>query len=480
MARTSSTTSSTTSNRAAHLPDTAPAQRRNGNAGTAAGPAALPAVLQSGLRALSGLELGDVQVQHGSSLPARYGALALTQGNAIHLGPGQDQHLAHEAWHVVQQRQGRVAATLPAQAGLAPVNDEPALEAEADVMGQRALQAARSAPQALRAPPQAAPAPKPTAHGTVQRFTDTVRKARDWRVADDDKMAVRQDSAVYGGRYFYADSSLITASDAALTSQHSALQLTAGSTLSFTSPNTGGSLPLTRVVPTNRTDHSTGNDRATGMQWQQDCGFAANSVMQGGGRNTKAVYQMPTAPSTASFWTSLNMAWTRLTGGEKETPTVHYGTVYGSHRGVNFYSPQKMLDDVLSDALQLGPAAAWTAYQGLSAADKDGFDRSVGINKYATPDVGEAYSIVANKDEAIDQGVWNFHWGGVVMKSGGDTVTMENFAGSGATAWDFQMYGPASKAGQTFHEQQTSRTKHDGVTPEYGDHPTTLHARPSP
>lgn len=65
------------------------------------------------------------------------------------------------------------------------------------------------------------------------------------------------------------------------------------------------------------------------------------------------------------------------------------------------------------------------------------------------------------------------------MKSGGDSVTLENFAGSGTDAWDFQMYGPASKAGQTFHEQQESRTQHDGVTPEYGDNPTTIRVKPS-
>ena len=36
---------------------------------------------------------------------------AYTQGSDIHLGPGQEQHLPHEAWHVVQQKQGRVTAT---------------------------------------------------------------------------------------------------------------------------------------------------------------------------------------------------------------------------------------------------------------------------------------------------------------------------------------------------------------------------------
>jgi hypothetical protein len=66
------------------------------------------------------------------------GALAYAQGNQIHVAPGQERHLPHEAWHVVQQRQGRVRPTVQLKAGLA-VNDEQGLEREADVMGAMAL-----------------------------------------------------------------------------------------------------------------------------------------------------------------------------------------------------------------------------------------------------------------------------------------------------------------------------------------------------
>lgn len=84
--------------------------------------------------------MGDVRVHRGSPEPARIGALAYAQGRDIHLGPGQDRHLPHEAWHVVQQAQGRVPQTRQAM-GVA-LNDDPGLEAEADQMGQRALSAA--------------------------------------------------------------------------------------------------------------------------------------------------------------------------------------------------------------------------------------------------------------------------------------------------------------------------------------------------
>ncbi|MFC0518061.1 DUF4157 domain-containing protein [Mucilaginibacter angelicae] len=98
----------------------------------------LPHQLRQGVEKLSGMPMGDTSVHYNSSAPAQIGALAYAAGNQIHLGPGQEQHLPHEAWHIVQQKQGRVKPTLQAK-GLA-VNDDHVLETEADVMGQRAVQ----------------------------------------------------------------------------------------------------------------------------------------------------------------------------------------------------------------------------------------------------------------------------------------------------------------------------------------------------
>lgn len=107
---------------------------------TAAGPGGLPARLRSGIEALSGMDMSDVQVHTASSKPAEINALAYTQGDEIHVASGQEQHLAHEAWHVVQQRQGRVQPTM--QIGDVNVNDDAGLEAEADRMGEKARQTA--------------------------------------------------------------------------------------------------------------------------------------------------------------------------------------------------------------------------------------------------------------------------------------------------------------------------------------------------
>ncbi|WP_394747657.1 eCIS core domain-containing protein [Spongiimicrobium salis] len=72
----------------------------------------LPNHLKTGMENLSGLSLDDVKVHRNSDKPAQLQAHAYTDGTDIHLAPGQDKHLPHEAWHVVQQKQGRVQPTL--------------------------------------------------------------------------------------------------------------------------------------------------------------------------------------------------------------------------------------------------------------------------------------------------------------------------------------------------------------------------------
>ena len=96
----------------------------------------LPDGLKAGIENLSGIAMDDVKVHYNSSRPAGYQALAYTQGSDIHVAPGQEKHLPHEAWHAVQQKQGRVRAT--GQVAGVALNDDPGLEREADVMGEKA------------------------------------------------------------------------------------------------------------------------------------------------------------------------------------------------------------------------------------------------------------------------------------------------------------------------------------------------------
>ncbi|MEG1109968.1 MAG: DUF4157 domain-containing protein [Acinetobacter sp.] len=97
----------------------------------------LPDNLKNGMENLSGMSLDHVRVHYNSAKPAAVQAHAYAQGSDIHLASGQEKHLPHELGHVVQQAQGRVAATTSV-AGMA-VNDDAGLEKEADVMGAKAL-----------------------------------------------------------------------------------------------------------------------------------------------------------------------------------------------------------------------------------------------------------------------------------------------------------------------------------------------------
>jgi hypothetical protein len=106
----------------------------------------IPMPVQRKMEASFGADFSDVQVHAGSTDASKLGALAYTQGSDIHFAPGQyDPHssggqelLGHELAHVVQQRDGRVNPTTEIRGK--GVNDDDALEREADVQGALAAQ----------------------------------------------------------------------------------------------------------------------------------------------------------------------------------------------------------------------------------------------------------------------------------------------------------------------------------------------------
>lgn len=136
----------------------------------------LPDHLKSGVENLSGISMEDVNVHYNSEKPAQLQAHAYAQGTDIHVAPGQEKHLPHEAWHVVQQKQGRVQPTMQMK-GKVNVNDDKGLEHEADVMGMKAIQLSGNG------------------HQTVQRYEATSgskvvqRNENSTRVLSEKKMA---------------------------------------------------------------------------------------------------------------------------------------------------------------------------------------------------------------------------------------------------------------------------------------------------
>ncbi len=456
------------------------------HAGTGGRARGLPPRLTQAVQRLSGMDLSDVRVHYNSKQPTKVGADAFTRGSDIHVGKGHEKHLAHEAWHVVQQRQGRVRANSSVRGG-AGLNTDRRLEREADRMAGRVGPFGRSHGPAM--------ASSGKADGVLQRYTTaqtdmwpgsgTGPQAIDgvypWRISDDGKLAVFQPSH-FGGHECYALSSLISGSAATLKSQGSGLKLSGDSSDTIQTTVNSTSQTLQRVVPENLAQSWGGS--GSGMYWPSDCGKSAHTVMTGSEKGkTKAVYDKARIQKTT---------WKRTITGfrsrlVKETDPQTYGETFSYYspvhrRTVRLGTPQRMLTAIFRDISNDSFDNAWEGYMNLSDTLRDEFDQVVGLNKYAAPEVGEGFVIVSNQDEYASgtSVAWNYHWGAVVFKSGVDRVTFENFADptqATSTDWSFQMYG---RDGQSFHEEQKQRTqRHRGRNvPEYGTVPTTLRVRP--
>ena len=171
-----------------------PIQKKKNNTG-------LPDSLKSGIENLSGHSMDDVKVHFNSDKPAQLNAHAYAQGSEIHLGSGQEKHLPHEAWHVVQQKQGRVKPTKQFKTGV-NINDDTGLEKEADVMGAKA--------SSLVAYEQQVRQEKSIANGnvelpkTVQRFKNQVIQLREPEeiTADVDDIIYRLSDIGLGGKVY--------------------------------------------------------------------------------------------------------------------------------------------------------------------------------------------------------------------------------------------------------------------------------------
>lgn len=98
----------------------------------------IPDDLKNSIEQLSGYSLDDVRVHYNSDKPALIQAYAYAEGNNIYVGPGQEKHLAHEIWHVVQQKGGNVKGDTQVDGSGTLANTENSLEDQATKMGDKA------------------------------------------------------------------------------------------------------------------------------------------------------------------------------------------------------------------------------------------------------------------------------------------------------------------------------------------------------
>lgn len=320
-------------------------------------------------------------------------------------------------------------------------------------------------------------APVPSAPRTYTEMTDAEQKAAgEWevgstaRVGDEGRTVTTEFM-----RECWAESSLIASAEATLRSKGSGVSIKAGAgTITGRAPDGSGARTLHEVeAKISVSDPSTTNFYA-------DCGRSSREVMgpTGADRRPKGVFTSDTGAETETgrsknpadyrsevfsgtgrLYTvtsgdSLSSIARKVLGDESRWKEIYE---HGTNKALIGPDPS-LIRAGQTLILPPGTAAEGRAhYLGLSASEREEFDRRHGINEYAAPGVGEAFT--ARRDDALSSAGFNFHWAGVIMEAGPDRVTFENFAKPGTDydtkdeEWFFQTYGPASKPGQTFHEQ---------------------------
>ncbi|MBL8473298.1 MAG: DUF4157 domain-containing protein [Rhodocyclaceae bacterium] len=445
----------------------------------------LPAALRAGVENLSGVTVDDARVHYDSPHPAAIGAEAYTQGRDIFLAPGKEQHLAHEAWHVVQQKQGRVTASLQAK-GL-PVNADPQLESEADDMGRRAEQAGPYLHPAARQPSRSHTQPQGQGGaGVIQGYFVQAYAFSSWRQADDLTVATKTG---YPNHELYAKPGKVAAANQKLAAVNSGIELQETASRdtfwegSRLSPTRQAS--LVKVEAKNKGNNTQGND----MLLYADCG-KSNAVVVGSS-DRQAVYDKPggaAASKVPGSPTSMKTAIAKafLENEQANSPDMMaqleatlqltsamveelgLAPIEEEFRKAKNETEKKAARSKYSAQLDKIAETYWGYYNKMSDTDRDKVDKALKINRYAKPDVGQGYTISSGGASA-GKATWNFHWGGVVMTSddGKDTVVLENYATGKPDEenklWTFEIYG-TEKKGQTFHEQHQA-TKQHGLTP---------------
>jgi|GEM_PF-6815388 len=117
-----------------------------GIGGSGSAPNGLPNEVNNKMQTAFNADFSDVNIIKDSQESKDIGAFAFTQGSDVHFAPGKFQPftpkgqelIGHELAHVVQQDEGKVEETT--KTGNRSINDNPALEKEADVKGKKAAQ----------------------------------------------------------------------------------------------------------------------------------------------------------------------------------------------------------------------------------------------------------------------------------------------------------------------------------------------------
>ena len=429
------------------------------------------AQIKENVSQLMGTDVTDAKVHYNSSKPAQLQAEATAQGAEVHLAPGKEQHLGHELTHVAQQKQGRVQPTVQANNGVG-INDDPALEKEADQIGEKATkgQIDKAKDLALKG--------MSTHHHTtpVQRYVKYSekdqkgkrKKSGQWRHPQGESLYVSNDGsmAVEGkGKnsiQAWATQGLINQANAKLKANNSYVELKPDTNdLKIGKiPNQGEDHPpktnFKKIIPVKRGTNKpmteaknttpkelnvftgTGKGRIEPTKYKRtklrDCSNT-NELMMGSRREgempTRRVYKRP---------------------GDEDKRT---------------YDVNKTIQEVIKKALGkefkkgYSLEEALKVYKNLKPNDKKQFDEKYGLDTGARPSLGQGVTTVL-ADPNSDKGGFNFHFGTNIMDSenGEDYMTLEGLVGH--NIWFFAMYG--TQEGQSFHDRQKDKVQKPNIS----------------
>ncbi|WP_083629468.1 eCIS core domain-containing protein [Tenacibaculum agarivorans] len=405
----------------------------------------LPDQLKSGIESLSGMDMSDTRVHYNSSVPAQLQAHAFAQGNNIHIAPGQEQHLPHEAWHVVQQKQGRVKETTQLK-GKVAINDDEGLEREADVMGAKAMEGGTGEVTSLKSV---------SASGPVQRYiTDN-----GWEISQNYAFAL-------DGKELFAKKAQIKNSDRMLKlsgSKGSLIHLEAGREHTF--PN--NDVKMYKVEPEldtsvldrqdeygkhqhlkfqNRPDREMklwrdcekASEAVTGTQVNENRRTKIHGVLdENGNKVEKGLMYGPedTAHALTAQIYMFNLGPFLDTKKDQDYNTYVDLSSSEANQELNldpsYYNIQgskATFTDMTQD-----PLKAILIYNKLLPEAKEEFDRFAQINDYASPEIGDSYVISTDNnlpdfDKGPNDKAWMFHWGGAIFKDGTDIATLESMS----------------------------------------------------
>jgi len=408
---------------------------------------------ESFMQSRFGADFSDVKIHTGADatqMNRELGAKAFTVGNDIYFNEGQynpvsaeGKHLlAHELTHTVQQESGKVQA-----------------KGENNLI-QRYFEANGTAGTAI---------------------------GNSYRVSDDLTTAVR---VGYPNHDLYAEAGKAAISNTLLASVGSGIQLVEESS-NFHVAQGINNKTLKKVIPKNLQNLSSGNS----MKISDDCGTSC-SVVVGSDRRTALHYDAITktnaktiaiTPSLmkAEIMKKMLQAWLISPATSAPVKTEINDTIAKADaKQLEIDAAKAAYGTAATDAEKEAKSDIYWAkideygnimmsfYNKMSESRRGEIDKYLEINKFANPNVGQGYTMSSGGTNYPGKRTWNFHWGGVVMKSSDqqDTITLENYAVPGNVEndkWDIAMYGTTAKKGQTFHEQH-----HD--TKQHGDRPTTM------